>query len=274
MHHRLIHSSQLSLVLSCMAVCLFVWGCENPTTELEAVPETRIETKPNISPPVSEFLKTFGQAEQSLDGVGDPLNCPVMLVAHSNFRTRDSKQYLSFTIQENPDYDLQSGDACQGDIKNLWSDLNRFDAQIEAQMLNINGIHDVDRALKYFPVTERAFKLFIDDAAHEAELHDRLEAIDRSTLEGGMEVDHTIIWFIIKNEQDYFAREHTPIIEATLSKYSLKMRPYETEKMGYCYYPYDICRAPNYDEPKAGQTDFKLERLSPGFSWYQFELPD
>jgi hypothetical protein len=128
--------------------------------------------------------------------------------------------------------------------------------------------------LKYFPVTEREFKRFIDDAANEAGLHKTLDALDRSTLEGGMEVDHTILRLILNNEPAYFARKHTPIIESTLSKYRLKMRPYETENMGYCYYPYDICRAPNYNEPKSGQTDFKLERLTPGFSWYQFEIPD
>jgi len=256
-----INSLTLCLVLSSLTTL----GCCEPSAEVDSLKEEVVSKVWDLGP---------SQANRIVETVKAPFNCPMMLVAHSNFSARENLRYLSFSLQENPNFDSATRDACEGDIKNLWPDLIRFDAQIEAHMPNIYGIQDVDRSLKYFQKTEREFKRFIDDAANDAGLHETLDALDRSTLEGGMEIDQTILRLIRKNEQVYFAREHTPIIESTLSKHGLKMRPYETEKMGYCYYPYNICRAPNYDEPKAGQTDYKLERLSPGFSWYQFEKPD
>lgn len=254
-----------SLTLCLVLSSLTALGCRKPSTEVDSLKEEAV-------PKIWDFGPS--QVNKIVETAKAPLNCPIMLVAHSNFSARENLRYLSFSLQENPNFDFAAVDVCEGDIKNLWPDLLRFDAQIEAHVPNIYGIHDVDRSLKYFPNTEREFKRFIDDAASDAGLHEALDVMDRASLEGGMDIDHTILRLIRKNEQVYFAREHTPIIEATLSKYDLKMKPYETEKMGYCYHPYDMCRAPNNDEPKAGQADYKLERLSPGFSWYQFERPN
>ena len=253
---------------------LGVIGCENPSQMLDAEQDIKTEMSQDISVSSPEDAATSVLHVKSTTDMSVPLNCPVMIAAHSNFRMRETKQYLSFSLQANPDFNPQTQDVCQGDIKNLWPDLKRFGAQIEAHMPYIDGIQGVDRALKSFPTTEHALKIFIDDAANDAGLHDTLDVFDRSTLEGGMKVDHTIIRFILKNQEAYFAREHTPIIDSVLSNYDLKMQPYQTEKLGYCYHPYEICRSYNHDAKKAEDTHLKLERLTSGFSWYQFEPPN
>lgn len=197
-----------------------------------------------------------------------------MIITQHPFSARENTQYLTFSFQENPEFDPLGEDDCEGDLKNLWPDLTRFDAEIEAYMPNIRGISGTERVLKNFPQTERALKLFIDDAATDAKLHDTIGALDRTTLEGGMQINRTILTLITENQKAYFAQEHTPIIESVLSKYDLKMRPYATEKLKYCYHPRKKCRGPGYSRNALKNAELKLERLGAGISWYQFELPD
>ncbi|WP_189586950.1 hypothetical protein [Litorimonas cladophorae] len=203
-------------------------------------------------------------------GTGEPLNCPQMLSAQSFHDRWRERQVLRFWIGENTGFDPNKEDVCEGDLKNIWSDLGRFNDAIETHMPHIKG---VSYSLRDFPETDRALRIFIDEAATASSLHQKLDVMDRSTLEGGMNIDHTILRFIFEQQEAYFEQEHMPIIRAAMPGYDLGLKYYDAEKLGYCYHPYEICRGyfgPNF---KRTESAFKLERLGAPLDSIGFIVP-
>jgi hypothetical protein len=203
-------------------------------------------------------------------GKGDPLNCPQVLTAQSFHDRWRETQVLRFWVGENPAFDQSEEDACKGDLKKIWSDLGRFQDAVQAHAPNIRS---VSYSLRDFPETDRALKAFIDAAATESSLHEKLDAMDRSTLEGGMDVDHTILRFIFEQQEAYFEQEHMPIIRAAMSQPDLVLEYYDAEKLSYCYHPYKICRGLDYKFYKSDDGTLQLERLGAPWDSISFLKP-
>ena len=228
------------------------------------------------------------RAPQNLDSksglksvIRDPLNCPIMIAANSQNRRvyaegsseyRD-ESYLYFRLVENPNFDIELGDSCEGDLKKLWPDLARFESEIEIHMPNIAQIRLISVQLKHFPQTQDEVKHYIDDQAKAAALHDNLETIDRTTAEGGTTLDNMILFFLRTKEQSYWLTEQAPIIENILSKYDLKMEFYSSEKTKYFYHPFKRGVSGEREWKRALEGTYELEYLGSTFDWFQFQKP-
>jgi hypothetical protein len=234
-------------------------GCkvetENSSDVLSGVPAIEVV---DPTPKVVDAIWVTSHKTPKIIGTGDPLNCPQMLLAQSFHDRWRETQVLRFWIGGNPAFDPNKEDACEGDLKNIWSDLGRFNDAIETHMPHIRG---VSYSLRDFPETDRALRIFIDEAATAASLHEKLDAMDRSTLEGGMDIDHTILRHIFEQQEAYFKQEHMPIIRAAMSQPDLVFEYYDSEKLSYCYHPYKICRGLDYNFYKSDDSTFQLERL-------------
>ncbi len=246
--------------VSFIVLVLALAGCNNAP-----LPDVENHTRKHVP-------ETEAQMTPDIEALPPPLNCPIMLAASSGISRHNGKHQLNFFLVENSSFQSELGDVCEGDLKKLWPDLKRFDGVLKTHSQSAQHIVGISNNLRFFPETERALKVFIDQAATEVFLHDKLDKIDRSTLEGGMKVDHEILGLMRVKEWDYFKLEHAPVIEAVLSKYDLKMGRYGTEKLTYCYRPYDICRG--YVPYRHEKNEFKLERVGAPFDWYSFQQPN
>ena len=241
--------------------CLILLGCRNPSQGMEAEPRV-IEKAASV---------------ETIKEVRAPLNCPVMLTSSPYFSKRDNRQYLSFYLQDNPDFDDQRGDVCKGDIKNLWSDLTRSEADIEAGYPRLKSIGGFTNQLHNFPKTERELKTFIDQAARAVSLSAKLDKIDRSTLEGGMEHNAEIRRLIVKAMNEYWLSQHGVHIEKILSKYEVKLDRFGGEKYAYCYRPANLCRGYvslnglKPEDKSAADSEYELEYLWSVMGGFSFQ---
>ena len=258
-----------NLMKSMLALCAcLLAGCSAPDVEVlepvnvEAVAETQTQTVEDIA-------------------VKAPLNCPAMITAKSDYSKRDDQKYLFFSISHNPDFDIDLGDACRGDVKNLWHDFLRFEAEIESHLPNVKGWFNATIIFKNFPKTESELKHFIDQASKNQGLPHQLDNIDRSTLEGGLEYQNKILGLIIEQERIYWQAVHTPVMDTTLSKYGTVHLKVGSEKHAYCYHPHETCRGYyRYDDRKEERpeshigvkSEFDLEYLWAGIGSYGFDL--
>lgn len=203
--------------------------------------------------------------------IKNPLNCPVMLMAYSGANRFEKEDWLSFSFKENPNFDIELQDDCKGDLKNIWPDLVRFEEEIKVHVPRIKSVFQITSYLEYFPQTEKDIRAYINKASIDALLYDELAQIDRSTLEGGMEFDLRVLQFIQANENEYWMREHAPVIERILFEYDLKMKNYDSEKSFYCYHLFDVCRKTHPNAPEVTREELGLEYMRPGFDWFSFQ---
>ena len=174
--------------------------------------------------------------------VSKPLNCPAILTARTYKKWKTDQVWLRFQIEHNKNYEPNLGDACRGDIKNLWRDLNRFDPIIEEytpKLAHISGMFEPN--LNRFPVTTKKLKNFVNNRATEISFTESLKTYNRSTLEGGLEIQRASRQFLMKALQEYLDQEHKPIIEAYLNEHGLKMGRYSGEKLQFCYKSFNRC---------------------------------
>ncbi len=248
-----------SIKTVCVLLLFISGGCQVGTeTQNEAVVKVpAIEADVSDPNPVDVSWMTSHRTPRIV-GKGDPLNCPQVLTAQSFHDRWRETQVLRFWVGDNPAFDQSEEDACKGDLKKIWSDLGRFQDAVQAHMPQIRS---VSYSLRDFPETDRALRVFIDEAATASSLREKLDAMDRSTLEGGMNVDHTILRFIFEQQEAYFKKEHMPIIRAAMSQPDLVFEYYDSEKLSYCYHPYKICRGLDYKFYKSDDSTFQLERL-------------
>ena len=171
-----------------------------------------------------------------------PLNCPVMLSAHHVEVGRFIKHpSLRFHIIKNKDYDSSLGDACEGDIKNLWPDLLRFEREIEAYAPYIRNIGGISLNIEHFPQTMKAVKDHVNNSAVKYKLDEELDQFDRSTALGKNQAEGKILLFLRDSVDIYWINEHGPIIEGLLSEYGLKLSSFSQEKPKLCYDRYKLC---------------------------------
>lgn len=210
----------------------------------------------------------------------NPLNCPIMIEARSfkyeavraERENLSLNPYLSFWLVRNPNFKRDEGDACEGDLKNLWPDLLRFETEIVAHWPNIRGMNGLGYGLKFFPETFNETKRFIDQAATVANVREQVDSIDRSTLEGGLSVNNILIRLVRDNERRYWMEEQGAIIEDVLSGYSLKVATYGAEKTSYCYHPYSICRSYYRPDTETSRDQYDLEYLGSPFGSLRFSV--
>ncbi len=260
-----------------MASGLFIAGCSASDAE---------SAKPQSAEAVAKTNAVQDAAVQA-EPVRAPLNCPIMIAAYSHSYDKASadilnlsyEPYLSFKFQENPNFNAKKGDECNGDLKNLWPDLTRFDDEIETFMPNIKGGFNSEIILHNFPKTEHQLKNFIDQASKRQGLPQILDNIDRSTLEGGLDYNRKILNLIREQEKNYWQTVQTPVLSAILSKYGkIQFRP-SSEKHAYCYHPHDLCRGylrvrGTVERPESqigNDSEYDLEYLWAAAS-YHFDL--
>ena len=221
--------------------------------------------------PSLEALET--PAGQPLEtSLPETLNCPIIIEPYESKNKRDGdKVWLSFQLKENSKYDSTLGDACEGDMKNLWQDLKRFEHQIEKRRPNIKYIHGLlGYNLDYFPVTKTEIKSYFDKAADTVGLKEKLNKHDRSTLEGGMEIQRASRDFFMKTLQAYIDQEHKQIVEKTLINQDIKMSNFMAEKLRFCYKSFNRCEYIGADTTKT-DDEIDFEFIGVGFGWWAFE---
>jgi len=231
-----------------------------------------------VSEPVNVEAVAETQTVQNT-AVKAPLNCPVMITVKSDYSKRDDREYLFFSISYNPDYDIDLGDACRGDVKNLWPDMLRFEAEIESHLPNVKGRFNSASILGNFSKTENELKRFIDQASKRQGLPQLLDNIDRSTLEGGLDYNRKILGLIREQEKNYWQTVHTPALRAIFSKYGTVNLRIGSEKQAYCYHPHDLCRGylqvrETVERPESqigNDSDYDLEYLW-AFASYHFDF--
>lgn len=165
-----------------------------------------------------------------------------MLTSARRDADRHVKQpYLTLHLFKNPDYDESLGDACKGDLKNLWPDLRRFETELQTDAPHIYKIWLIGRNIKYFPITAAEAKNHVNASATEYGLDNKLDQFDRSTELGRNKVKSELFKFLSRSQNNYWLNEHGPIIEGLLSDYNLKLEGYYQEKPKFCYDLYELC---------------------------------
>lgn len=200
------------------------------------------------------------------------LNCRAFISPLSTKNKPNQQASLIFVLKKNPDFKTDLVDDCKGDLKNIWRDLSRFENEIESHSSNISHISSTASKLNLFPETLSDLQTYMKNAAIRTGLDEKLNRIDRSTLEGGMKFNNEVVNFIRENEREYWMTEHAPIIENALSQYNLSMKTYSTEKEFYCHHSYDSC---NIEPRNKDSTNEKLEfeYFGSGFAWFLFQKP-
>jgi len=238
------------------------------------------------SSPVDESSKTENvEAVAEIQSVQKaavqaPLNCPAMIAAKSDYSKRDAQKYLFLLLVANPDFDIQREDVCQGDVKKLWPDILRFEAEIESHLPYVKGRFNSANLLHYFPKTEHEIKSFINQASNNQGLPHLLDNIDRSTLEGGLDYNRKILGVIIEQERAYWQTVQATAIDTVLSKYGTVHMRVGSEKHAYCYHPHELCRGylrvrETVERPESQigtDSEFDLEYLWAGIGSYHFDL--
>jgi len=210
--------------------------------------------------------------EVNKESLAEPLNCPAIFetATHAN-RSKPDQIWLSFQIKQNANYKEELGDACKGDMKILWQDIKRFEPLIEEHSPHIRYISGLlGNNLKYFPVTEKQIKYFIDNEAIQKSLSSKLKLHDRSTLEGGLKIQEASRSFLTQALQDYLNQEHKPILESYLKDYNLKIGPFLGEKYQFCYKSYNRCEYLVEDSPPE-YNNLDFEFIGVALGWWEFE---
>lgn len=250
---------KLSL-LSFLFACSFASGCAQETPENTTVSNSLLDGYP--------VVKTQRP----------PLNCPVMVSGKEitygpnqiKSKNLSPDPYWFIYLDENPSFDPQLGNACQGDMKKIWPDLLRFEIEISKYWPNVRGVGGMH---KYFPATLKEAKQYIDEAAKVEKISEQIDSIDRSTLEGGLAAHNILLKFVREKERDYWVEEQGAIIENLLSDYKVKVITYEAEKTSYCYHPYSICRGYYSSDVETSKDDYILEYLGSPFKWFEIAVP-
>ena len=203
--------------------------------------------------------------------VSKPLNCPAILTAHRYKKWKTGQVWLRFQIEQNKNYEPNLGDACHGDMKNLWQDIKYFEELIEEYNPKLSHISRLfGQNLDYFPATKEQVKHFVDKKAADVSLTSQLKSHDRSTQEGGMEIQRASRRFLMQTLQEYFNQEHKPIIDTYLNEHSLKMGHYSGEKLQFCYKSFNRCEY-LFTKPISQNENLDFEFIGMGFDWWQFE---
>lgn len=202
--------------------------------------------------------------------LAEPINCRAILEAKTFESKRHGDQLrLMFFIQRNTNFNEALGDACEGDMKNLWQDFKRFSPLIEEHAQNLSHISGpLGYNLDYFPVTRAEIKRYVDEAATETLLAEKLALYDRSTLEGGMEIQRASRKFLMKTLQTYLEQAHKPIIESALTN-NISLDEYGGEKLQYCNNSFNRCEylPPN----KTIKNQFNFEFIGVGIDGWTFK---
>lgn len=200
-----------------------------------------------------------------------PLNCPVTLSANTHKKWQSDQAWLSFIIIENDSFDVSLGDDCDGDMKNLWQDIKRFEKLIEKHNPKLSQISGLfGQNLFHFPATKEQIKRFVDKKAANVSLTFKLKSYDRSTPAGGMEIQHASRQFLMQTLQEYINQEHKPIIDTYLNEHGLKMGGYSGEKLQYCYKSFNRCEY-LFTEPIAQDKNIDFEFIGSGFDGWEFD---
>jgi len=204
--------------LFCLAA-LGLNGCTEPASKIEIVADENKEAIERLQ--TTETLK--------------PLNCPVILdvIQKEKGRFRDHS-WVNISFIKNPDFDASLGDACQGDMKNIWQDLKRFDVNSQYYRVHLN-------AVEFFPKTAKNVKNFIDATTIEYRLDYKLDQIDRTTALGRNQVKGAMGAFYGFAHRSYWLTEHAYIIDGLLSESDLHVKFWSSEKPSYCYARYERC---------------------------------
>ena len=202
-----------------------------------------------------------------------PLNCPAILTTRTYNKWKTDQVWLSFIIEQNKNYKPNLGDACNGDMKNLWQDLKRFNPLIEKHDPKISHISGLfGQNLNHFPATKEQVKHFVDKKAADVSLTSHLKSHDRSTLEGGLKIQRASRQFLMKTLQEYLDQEHKTIIEAYLNKHSLKMGHHSTEKLQFCYKNFNRCsKYIKFNQSVDLNNEFDFEFFGAWGDWWNFE---
>ena len=258
-------------VFACFSAILL--GCSEPQAEFPLA-ERELQSVDSQSPDVE--LKSL-----SKKALRPPMNCPIVITAVSDFSEQRGRPYLHLSLDKNANFDNQKIDSCNGDIKNLWPDLSRFEAEIESHAPYVEGWFNTSVIMRHFPKTERELKRFIDDASKAKSLPEKLNNIDRSNLEGGLAYHNQIRSLIRQHELVYWDRFHAPILRAKLSKFGRSRFHVGNEKLAYCYHPHTYCRGygrldgKNLVAPQSYigvESEFDLEYLWSAIGSYGFEM--
>ena len=275
-----IHSKFFVISSFCLSMVIAT-GCEklDQTRELDHTRETvsNVHLLETVAAPIAP--------KRVHKDLRPPMNCPMMIVAMSTVSDKDGETHLRLGLKDNPDFDLNQKNACEGDIKNLWPDLGRFEDEIESHLPNVRGWFNAHIIMDNFPKTQQELKSFIDDASKVQGLPNKLEVIDRSTLEGGLEYNGKILDLIIQQDRLYWQAVHSPVVNAELSKISKVKFSSGAEKHAFCYHPHHTCRGyPRYHkrntdlpESRIGvESDYNLEYLWAGIGsvFLDFEAVD
>ena len=213
--------------------------------------------------------------------VREPLNCPMMITAVSEFSKWEHETFLRLSLDVNANFDSQKIDVCDGDIKYLWPDISRFEAEIESHAPYVRGWFNTPVIMRNFPKTEHELKRFIDDTSKAEGLPDVLNKIERSNLEGGLEYNNQIVSLIRQQERAYWNNQHSSLLDVILSKYGASRFSVSSEKLAYCYHPHNYCRgyslyyqkSPDHPQSHIGAvSDYDLEHLWSAFGLFSFEL--
>jgi len=204
-----------------------------------------------------------------------PPNCPVILATqHVPVGRWRENPSLNIWLTPNGNYDSILGDACKGDLKNLWPDLLRFENEIESYKPYINGINGIATLIEAFPQTINDVKDHVNSFATEYGLNEKMDQIDRSTAHGKNSVKRELRGFLNKSVSDYWLNEHGPIIENLLSEHDVKLRHYSHEKSKFCYdrFEYCSCYPWGYGDYGDDCNDVSKENRKASSGKYDFEV--
>lgn len=168
-------------------------------------------------------------------------NCRAMLTLHEP-ELRSGEYIIWVYIKENPDFNATLGDACEGDLRNLWPDLKRYDAELKTEKPYKLRFHNVAVNLDLFPKTHLEIAEYIDDAAKQNADWIRPKSYNRAKLEDALALRKIYLNLIRTETHNYFATQHAPILNDILAEYHLGMGQYNAgEKFGFCNVPLNNC---------------------------------
>lgn len=201
----------------------------------------------------------------------NPINCPLMFSAQSHNRDSDEEKYLILQLVENPTFNPDKGDACEGNMKNIWTDLTRLEKEIESHSGNIKHFHSISFNIAFFPETSREIQTYFDKSPEKKKLFGELDKLKGRNLFNNEEFDRRIRYLIIDVEEKYWMEIHAPIIEKVLYKYDLKIDGYDSEKHFYCAPRYDLCNSDGGYKGWFKDESLNFQYSGPAFDWLSFK---